>query len=129
MQWINLEEGPKRCDATSLTQSLACFLQTPDGLLLFLTHTLVLDEAGILSDILTLDLESSLRCLCLEDEVVVAMRAVFVTLLELLNILAESLSALLASKDHFEGGLQVVCLRFGVAFCAVKPFAACGCIC
>ena len=103
-------ERQKRRDAGRLTQSLAGLLQAPDGLLLFLAHTLVLDEAGVLSDILTLDLQSGLWCLCFENKVVVAMRAVLVTLFELLDVLAERLSAFLASKDHLQGRLKVVCL-------------------
>lgn len=91
------------------TQSLACLFQVPDGLLLFLAYTLVLDETSVLSYILALDLQSSLRCLCFEDKVVVAVRAVFVALFKLLDVLAESLFALFAREDHFEGGLEVVC--------------------
>lgn len=110
------------------TQSLAGLFQIPDGLLLFFTHTLVLDETRVLSDILTFDLQSGLRRLCFEDKVVVAVWAVLVALFKLLNVLAESLFAFFARKDHFEGGLEVVCLGLGVAFCAVEPFAACCCV-
>lgn len=91
------------------TQSLAGLFQVPDGLLLFLAHTLILDKTSVLSNILTLDLQSSLRRLCFEDKVVVAVWAVLVTLFKLLNVLAESLFAFFARKDHFEGGLEVVC--------------------
>ena len=110
------------------TQSFAGLLQVPNGLLLFLAHTLVLDETGVLSDILTLNLQSSLRRLCFKDKVVVAVWAVFVALFKLLNVLAESLFALFACKDHLEGGLEVVCFGLGMAFCAIEPFAACYCV-
>lgn len=91
------------------TQSLAGFFQVPDGLLLFLAHTLVLDETGVLSNVLTLDLQSSLRRLCFEHKVVVAVWAILVALFKLLNVLAESLFAFFACEDHLEGGLEVVC--------------------
>jgi hypothetical protein len=107
------------------TQSLAGLFQVPDGLLLFLALTLVLDETRILSDILTLDLQSGMWRLCFEDKVVVAVRAILVALVKLLNIFAESLFALFASKDHFECWLEVVCLGLGMAFCTIEPFAAC----
>lgn len=55
---------------------------------------------------------------------VVAMRAVFVALLVLLDVLAEGLFALFAGKDHFQGGLEGVRFRFRVAFGAVEPFPA-----
>ena len=110
------------------TQSLAGLFQVPDGLLLFLAHTLVLDKTSVLSDILALDLQSSLWCLCFKNKVVVAVRAVLVALFKLLNVLAESLFAFFACKDHFKGGLEVVCFRLGVAFCAIEPFAACCCV-
>jgi hypothetical protein len=54
-------------------------------------------------------------------------RAVLVTLVKLLNILAESLFTFFAGENHFKGGLEIVCFGFSVAFCAVKPFAACVC--
>lgn len=109
------------------TQSLTGLFQVPNGLLLFLAHTVILDETSILSNILTLNLQSGLWRLCFEDKVVVTVRAVLVTLFKLLNILAESLLALFAGEDHFEGGLEIVCFGLGVAFCAVEPFAACCC--
>lgn len=109
------------------TQSLAGLFQVPNGLHFFLAHTIILNETSILSDILTLDLQSGLWCLCFEHKVVVAVRAVLVTLVKLLNILAESLFTFFAGEDHFEGRLEVVCFRFSVTFCAVEPFAACGC--
>mgnify|MGYP000888566584 CR=1 FL=1 len=110
------------------TQSLAGLFQVPDGLLLFLAHTLVLDETCVLSDILALDLQSSLWCLCFKHKVVVAVRAVLVALFKFLNVLSESLFAFFACKDHFKGGLKVVCFGLGVAFCAIEPFAACCCV-
>jgi hypothetical protein len=107
------------------TQPLAGFFQVPNGLLLFLALTFVLDETCVLSDILALDLQSGMWRLCFKDKVVVAVWAILVALVKLLNVLAESLFALFACKDHFEGGLEVVCFRLGVAFSAIEPFAAC----
>jgi hypothetical protein len=107
------------------TQPLAGLFQVPDGLLLFLALTLVLDETCVLSHILALDLQSSMWRLCFKDKVVVAVWAILVALFKLLNVLAESLFALFARKDHFEGGLEVVCFRLGVTFSAIEPFAAC----
>lgn len=121
---IDLRQG---CNMRKSTQSLTGLFQVPNGLHFFLAHTIILDKTSILSDILTLDLQSCLWRLCFENKVVVAVRTVLVALLELLNILAESLFALFAGEYHFEGGLEVVCFGLSVAFCAVEPFAACGC--
>jgi hypothetical protein len=52
------------------------------------------------------------------------MRAVLVSLLELLRVLAEALAALLASERHLERRLQWVRLRFVVAVGAVEPLVA-----
>jgi hypothetical protein len=126
---LNFERVSIDCKAGGImgisTKSLAGFFQVPDGLLLFLALTFVLYETRILSNILALDLQSGMWRLCFKDKVVVAVWAILVTLVKLLDILAESLFALFACKDHFEGGLEVVCLGLGVAFCAIEPFAAC----
>jgi hypothetical protein len=50
---------------------------------------------------------------------------VYVPVFELAGILAESLLALFADEDHFEGLEERVISRLLVAFCAVEPFLAC----
>ena len=69
--------------------------------------------------------------LCLDDVVVVAVRAVLVSLFEFLDGLAEDLLALLAGEDEFHGLLQfmVAFLAFPVlcvALRAVEPHLAAG---
>lgn len=55
---------------------------------------------------------------------VIAVRAVFVALLELLSVLAEAFLALFAGKRHVKALLQRMISRLGVAFCTVEPFPA-----
>jgi hypothetical protein len=55
---------------------------------------------------------------------VIAVRTVFVTLLELLGVLPEALFALLAGKGHVEALLQRMVGRLAMAFCTVEPFPA-----
>lgn len=57
---------------------------------------------------------------------VVAVRAVFVALLELLGVLAEALLALFAGEDHLGTLLEIVVLGLGMALGAVKPLLAAG---
>ena len=54
---------------------------------------------------------------------VVAVGAVFVTILILAAVLAEALLALLAGKDHFKALLERVIGLLLVTFCAVEPLA------
>lgn len=84
-----------------LTQSLAGFLQTPDCLLFFSAHTIILQHAGVLPHIVALDLKSGLWGDCIKHEVIVAVRTVFVALLKFLDILAKALFAFFAGEDHF----------------------------
>lgn len=106
------------------THPLTSLLQTPNSLRPLLSLPLILQHPRIFPDIISLDLQSSVRGDCLEDEMVVAVGAVLVALVKLLDVLAEALFAFLAGKDHFEGGFQSVGLGFGVAFGAVEPFLA-----
>lgn len=54
---------------------------------------------------------------------VVAVRAVFVTVLKLSSVLAEAFLALLASKCHIKLLQKRVVFCFLMAFCTVKPFS------
>jgi hypothetical protein len=99
-------------------------LEIPQRLRPVVSFTLILEHACILAHIIALDLQSRLRRDGLEDKVVVAVGAVLVALVKLLDVLAEALFALFAGKHHFERGLEVVLFRLGVAFCAVEPFLA-----
>lgn len=85
---------------------------------------LVLEHAVVHAGVLTLDTERGLGDDGLEDEVVVAVRAVLVGLLELLRVLAEALLALLAREGHLEGLPELVRLLLVVAVGAVEPLLA-----
>ena len=63
--------------------------------------------------------------LCVDDEVVIAVRAVLIAVLELRSILSEALLALFASEYHLESLKKVVGLLLVVALRAIEPFAAC----
>lgn len=108
-----------------LAHPLTDALQTPYGLRGIFAHAVVLEHPGILSQILTLNLEAGLRGDGVEDKVVVAVGAVLVAVVKLLDVLAEALFALFAGKHHFQRRLQVVRFRLGVAFGAIEPFLAC----
>ena len=71
-------------------------------------------------------LSTVLRSLSLGHEVVVATRAVLVSLLELFDLLAEHLFALLAGENHLGSLLQLVVLFLLMALGTVEPLAAAG---
>ena len=94
------------------------------------------------SRVLAFESQLSLRGNSFQDEVVVAVRAILVRLLKLLGVFPESLFALLAGEGlqmlvpewqkerrgsmyHFSLLEERVVFCLGVAFCAVKPLAAC----
>jgi len=56
--------------------------------------------------------------------VIITVGTELVGFFELLNVLSETLPALLASKDHFEAFLERMVLLFTVTLNAVKPFSA-----
>jgi hypothetical protein len=105
----------------------------PIGLALYVEYgpplvvldALVLEHTIVHAGVLALDAERGLRDDGLEDEVVIAVRAVLVGLLELLRVLAEALLALLARERHLEGLPQLVRLLLVVAVGAVEPLLAC----
>lgn len=90
-----------------------------------LLDAVVLEHLVVDAGVVALDGEGGLRDGGVEHEVVVAVRAVLVGLLELLRVLAEALLALLARERHLEGPQQLVRLFLGVALGAVEPFLAC----
>lgn len=85
----------------------------------------VLEHAVVDAGVLALDAQGGLGDDGVDDEVVVAVRAVLVGLLEGLGVLAEALLALLAGKGHLERLQELVRLLLVVAVGAVKPFLAC----
>lgn len=93
--------------------------------MLVVLDTVVLEHAVVHAGILALDAERRLGDDGLENEVVIAVRAVLVGLLKFLRILAEALLALLARERHLEGLLELVRLLLVVAVGAVEPFLAC----
>lgn len=108
------------------TQSCSLQLIIPYCQIWLWFHAFVLDHPSIFSDILSLHFQSRLWLLRLNHEVVVAVRAVLVAVLELVHILTKALFALFARKDHFHGLLQVVVLCLGMALGAVEPLLAAG---
>ena len=70
---------------------------------LLILNALILNHTIINTNVIALDGKRGLGDRSLEDEVVVAVRAVLVGLLELLRVLAETLAALLARERHLEG--------------------------
>ena len=68
----------------------------------------ILQHAVVDPRVLAFDTQRGLGDDGLDDEVVVAVRAVLVGLLELLRVLAEALLALLARERHLEGLLELM---------------------
>lgn len=86
--------------------------------------SVIFQEPIVHASIVTFDGERWFGNLGFNDEVVIAVRAVFVAVIELLCIFAEALFALFAGKCHVERLHEWVLLLFGMAFGTVKPFAA-----
>lgn len=86
--------------------------------------TVVLEHAVVDAGVLALDAQGGLGDDGVDDEVVVAVRAVLVGLLEDLGVLAEALLALLAGERHLERLQELVRLLLVVAVGAVEPFLA-----
>lgn len=108
----------------SLTQFISIALDVEYRPLLVVLDAFVLEHAGVHAGVLPLDAQGGLGHDGLEDEVVVAVRAVLVGLLELLRVLAEALAALLARERHLERLHELVRLLLVVALGAVEPFLA-----
>lgn len=92
--------------------------------LLGLLDTFVLEHPVVHPGILALDRDGGLGSDGVEDEVVVAVWAVLVGLLELGRVLAEALLAFLAGEGHVDRLAERVVLLLQVAVGAVKPFPA-----
>lgn len=86
--------------------------------------TLIPKHPAVHPYIITLDRYGRLWCNGVQDEVVVAVGAVFVGFLEFSRIFPEALFALLAGKDHLEFLKQRVVFFLLMAFYAVEPFPA-----
>jgi len=110
-------------ESTRSSQSVGCILDVEDGTLLFPLDPVVFEHSCIYTGIFAFDIECGLRRQSLDDEVVVAVRAVFVTLFKLLRVFPEAFLALLAGKGHVEFLQQRVVFLFGMAFGTVEPFA------
>jgi len=91
---------------------------------LILLDPIVLEHLVVHPHVLALDRKGGLGRLGLDDEVVIAVRAVLVAFLELLGIFAEALLALLAGEDHLEALEEGVLLLLLMALDAVEPLAA-----
>lgn len=125
---------PHNFSFTSWPSSLAPTSSQPRSLTLIfpnrrhflLLHTVIPDHPSVLPDIVTLDLQAGLWLDSLEQEVIVAVRAVFVALLKSLHVLAEAFLAFLAGKNHLGGAFELMVVLFGMAFGAVEPLPAAG---
>jgi hypothetical protein len=78
----------------------------------------------VYSGILALDLDSWFRGQGINDEVIVAMRAVLIALVKLLGVLAKGLFAFLAGKGDLEAFEEGMAFRLFVAVGAIEPLAA-----
>ncbi len=87
------------------------------------SRSVVLQELVVHAGIVAFDGERRFGNLGFNDKVVVAVRAVFVAVLELLCIFAEAFFALFASESHVVRLKKWVLLLFGMAFGTVEPFA------
>jgi hypothetical protein len=121
---------------------VGCILDIEYGAHVLLPLALVLDHPVVDSGVLSLDVQRGLWRQGVQDEVVVAVRAVFVAaprlanvppkaqsaasvpVLELACVLAEGLFALFADEDHLEALQQRVVSRLLVALGAVEPLLA-----
>lgn len=86
---------------------------------------LVFDELVVDPYVLALNRQGCLGCLGVDNEVVVAVGAIFVAFLELLDVFAKTLPALLAGKDHLESLEEGVFFLFAMAFGTIEPLLAC----
>jgi hypothetical protein len=93
-----------------LTQLIWCIPHVENRPVSLLSHSLVLEHSGVDARILAFNLQPRLRREGIEDEVVVAVRAVLITVLELTAVFAEALLALLAGEG----------LRRWLTACGVK---------
>lgn len=88
--------------------------------------TVILEHLAIYSNVVTLNADSCLGSFGIDDEMVIAVRAVFVALIELLGVLSEALLALLASKNHLQRLQKGMAFLLLMAVCTVKPLPAYG---
>lgn len=91
--------------------------------LLLASYSIVLKHSGVYPSILALKLEGWRWCFCIEDEVVVAVRAILVTVFEFLGVFSKALLAFFASKSQVKPLEQLMVFLFLMTFYAVEPFA------
>jgi hypothetical protein len=99
-------------------------LIVPDSRRLLSLDAIVPDHPRVFPDVFALDLQTCLWLLGLQQEVVVAVRAVLVALLKRFHVFAEALLALFACEDHLDGALELVVLLLAVTLGAVEPLPA-----
>lgn len=110
---------------TMLLTKLVCVLhRVEDGPFPLLLLPLVLEHPAVHASVFSFDRDGGVGRLGINDEVVVAVRAVFVRVIELLGILAEAFLAFLAGEGHLKSLQERMCLLFLVALGAVEPFLA-----
>lgn len=125
LQYPNLVPcGAVPCLAQLIGVFIRVKYQLLKHLLALLLEPLISYHSAVDSGVLTLDLEFWLGCHGVEDEVVIAVRAVLVRFLKLLDVFAEALLALLAREDHLEPLLQGVVLLLRMALNTIEPFLA-----
>lgn len=88
------------------------------------SRSVVLQELVVHASIVAFDGERWFGNLSFNDEVVVAVRAVFIAVLKLLRVFAKALFALFAGKGHVVRLEKGVLLLLGMAVGTVEPLAA-----
>jgi hypothetical protein len=117
--------SPPQLQLPSLTKLIRILYWVKDGPLPGLLDALILEHLAVHAHIVALDGQSGFGGLSFDDEVVIAVRAVLVTLVHVLGVLAETFLAFLAGERHVKGLEEVVGFLLVVALCAVEPLAAC----
>jgi hypothetical protein len=108
-----------------LAEFVCILVWVEHGSLAIVPNAVVLEHLAVDPYVLALDRQRSFRRLCVNHEVVVAVGAVLVALVELLGVLPKALFALLTREGHVEALEERVLLLLLMALGAVEPFFAC----
>ena len=113
--------------AALLTQLVWRLLNIEDTpkLIVCSPDSLIFQHSSVDSSVFSLDLQHCLWLHGLQDVVIIAMRAVFIGVLELVGVLAEALLAFLAGEGPLVGLKERMVFGLAMAVGAVEPFAAC----
>lgn len=84
----------------SSSKSIRGILNIENRSLLLALYPIILEHASVYARILTLKLEGWRWCFGIENEVVVTVRAILVTVFEFLGVFSKALLAFLTGKGH-----------------------------